>query len=72
MRFVSGGGSIPEHWFFDQCDELGLMVWQDFMFACSVYEIPMLQFEDNIRHEFTDNVEADPSSRQPRTVVWKQ
>ena len=31
------------------------MVWQDFMFACSVYELTP-EFEDNIRHEFTDNV----------------
>lgn len=52
---VWGGGYYPEDWFFDQCDELGLMVWQDFMFACSVYELTP-EFEDNIRHEFTDNV----------------
>lgn len=52
---VWGGGYYPEDWFFDLCDELGLMVWQDFMFACSVYELTP-EFEENIRHEFTDNV----------------
>lgn len=52
---VWGGGHYPEDWFFDQCDELGLMVWQDFMFACGVYDLTP-EFEDNIIEEFKDNV----------------
>ncbi len=52
---VWGGGYYPEDWFFDLCDELGLMVWQDFMFACSVYELTP-EFEENIRQEFIDNI----------------
>lgn len=52
---VWGGGYYPEDWFFDACDELGLMVWQDFMFACSVYELTP-EFEANIRVEFIQNV----------------
>lgn len=50
---VWGGGYYPEDWFFDLCDELGLMVWQDFMFACSVYELT-LEFEANIRQEMIE------------------
>lgn len=52
---VWGGGYYPEDWFFDLCDELGLMVWQDFMFACAVYELTS-EFKANIRQEFIDNV----------------
>ena len=52
---VWGGGYYPEDWFYDLCDELGLMVWQDFMFACAVYDLTP-EFEANIRAEFVDNV----------------
>ena len=52
---VWGGGYYPEDWFYDICDELGLMVWQDFMFACAVYDLTP-EFEANIRAEFVDNI----------------
>lgn len=52
---VWGGGYYPEDWFYDACDELGLMVWQDFMFACAVYDLSE-EFEENIIAEFKDNV----------------
>ncbi|MDO5346106.1 MAG: glycoside hydrolase family 2 protein [Lachnospiraceae bacterium] len=52
---VWGGGYYPEDWFYDLCDELGLVVWQDFMFACAVYDLTP-EFEANIRAEFADNI----------------
>lgn len=52
---VWGGGYYSEDWFYDICDELGLMVWQDFMFACAVYDLTP-EFEANIRAEFVDNI----------------
>jgi beta-mannosidase len=52
---VWGGGYYPDDWFYDACDELGLVVWQDFMFACAVYELTPA-FADNIRREVWDNV----------------
>lgn len=52
---VWGGGYYPDDWFFDLCDELGLIVWQDFMFACASYELDDA-FESNVSAEIRDNV----------------
>ena len=52
---VWGGGIYPPDWFFDACDELGLLVWQDFMFACACYELTP-EFEANVRAELADNI----------------
>ena len=52
---VWGGGCYPDDYFYDLCDELGLLVWQDFMFACAVYDLTD-SFYDNIRLEVRDNI----------------
>lgn len=52
---VWGGGYYPDDYFYDICDELGLLVWQDFMYACSSYELTDA-FEENIIRETADNV----------------
>jgi beta-mannosidase len=52
---VWGGGHYPSDVFYDTCDELGLVVWQDFMFACGAYKLTDA-FEASIRAEFRDNI----------------
>lgn len=53
---VWGGGLYPSDHFYDLCDRLGLLVWQDFMFACGVYDLSEGDFAANIRAEAEDNV----------------
>ncbi|MDD3412243.1 MAG: glycoside hydrolase family 2 protein, partial [Eubacteriales bacterium] len=50
-----GGGYYPNDDFFDSCDELGLVVWQDFMFACAVYDLTE-EFARSVIAEFGDNI----------------
>ncbi len=55
MLRVWGGGYYPEDTFFDLCDRYGLLVWQDFMFACGVYPADEAFFE-NVHKEAVENV----------------
>lgn len=52
---VWGGGYYPDDAFYDICDELGLMVWQDLMYACAFYDLTP-DFERSIRVETQQNV----------------
>ena len=52
---VWGGGYYPDDFFFDICDELGLMVWLDLMYACAFYDLTP-EFERSIRLETEQNV----------------
>lgn len=52
---VWGGGFYPEDYFYELCDELGLIVWQDFMFACGHYRLTKY-FEDTVTAEIRENV----------------
>lgn len=52
---VWGGGYYPDDFFYDACDEMGLIIWQDFMFACCVYDLTE-EFEESITAEFIDNI----------------
>jgi len=55
MLRVWGGGIYEEDVFYDLCDKYGIMIWQDFMFACSTYPMNPDMLE-NIRREAADNL----------------
>lgn len=55
MIRVWGGGVYEDDYFYQLCDRNGMLVWQDFMFACSTYPADE-KFLTSIRHEAVDNV----------------
>jgi beta-mannosidase len=55
MVRVWGGGYYPDAIFYNECDRLGIMVWQDFMFACSMYP-GTDEFLDNVKHEINYHI----------------
>lgn len=52
---VWGGGIYEDDAFYRYCDEMGILVWQDFMFACQTYEVDEA-FLATVRQEAIDNV----------------
>ena len=55
MLRVWGGGYYPEDTFYDLCDRYGILIWQDFMFACGIYPADA-DFFENVRVEAVENV----------------
>ena len=55
MIRVWGGGVYESDYFYKLCDQLGLLVWQDFMFACAMYP-GNKHFLNNVKQEATDNI----------------
>jgi beta-mannosidase len=56
MLRVWGGGFYEEERFYDLCDRYGILVWQDFIFSCSIYPLDDAEFLENVRVEVTENV----------------
>lgn len=67
MIRVWGGGYYPSDGFYNICDELGLLVWQDFMFACSIYRATD-EFMSTVKQEIIDNVTR--IRNHPSLALW--
>ncbi|POR00832.1 hypothetical protein AU468_09290 [Alkalispirochaeta sphaeroplastigenens] len=67
MIRVWGGGQYEQDCFYDLCDELGILVWQDFMFSCSLYPSSEWFLED-VRREVAAQVKRLAS--HPSIALW--
>lgn len=64
---IWGGGYFPDDFFYDVCDERGLVIWHDFMFACASYEMSDA-FEANVSAEIRQNIRRLRS--HPSIGLW--
>jgi len=62
-----GGGIYESDEFYNICDELGLIIWQDFMFGGDMHPGDA-EFLDNVRHEAIDQVKR--LRNHPSIVIW--
>ncbi|SEO15074.1 beta-mannosidase [Amphibacillus marinus] len=67
MLRVWGGGVYEDDYFYQLCDEQGILVWQDFMFACSMYPGDEA-FLENVKQEAADVLKQLRS--HPSIVFW--
>lgn len=68
MLRVWGGGIYEYDVFYDICDELGLMVWQDMMFACADIPEDIPEFVENCKKEI--NYQIKRLRNHPSIVYW--
>jgi beta-mannosidase len=67
MLRVWGGGIYAADAFYDACDKNGILVWQDFMFACAMYPGDK-DFLNNVENEVIDNVTR--LQNHPSLAIW--
>lgn len=68
MLRVWGGGSYEPDWFYQMCSERGLLVWQDFMFACNLYPAADRAWLDEVRAEARQQIRR--LSAHPCLALW--
>ena len=56
MLRVWGGGFYEEERFYDLCDRFGILVWQEFIFSCSIYPLDSPEFLENVHIEVMENI----------------
>lgn len=67
MLRVWGGGVYFDEAFYEACDANGILVWQDFMFACSMYPGDE-KFVQNVKQEVIENVNR--LQNHPSIAIW--
>ena len=67
MLRVWGGGIYENDVFYELCDEKGILIWQDFMFACAMYPGDPA-FLENVKQEAIDNVKR--LRQHPSIALW--
>ncbi|CAB3249285.1 unnamed protein product [Arctia plantaginis] len=67
MLRVWGGGVYESDYFYDKCDEYGILIWQDFMFACSMYPVD-IDFISSVQDEIEQNVLR--LQHHPSIAIW--
>uniref|UniRef100_A0A2A4JXF5 beta-mannosidase n=1 Tax=Heliothis virescens TaxID=7102 RepID=A0A2A4JXF5_HELVI len=67
MIRVWGGGVYESDYFYDKCDQLGILIWQDFLFACSMYPTDT-DFISSVEEEIEQNVLR--LQHHPSIAVW--
>lgn len=68
MLRVWGGGIYEDSEFYKACNELGIMVWQDFMFACGNYPAKSKEFRDRVQCEAKFQVRR--LRHHPCIAIW--
>ncbi|MBK8030993.1 MAG: glycoside hydrolase family 2 protein [Chloroflexi bacterium] len=68
MLRVWGGGVYEDDAFYALCDEYGIAIWQDFMFACGTYPTTDAEFMANVKAEATDNIKR--LRHHPCMALW--
>ncbi|NXQ12073.1 MANBA mannosidase, partial [Peucedramus taeniatus] len=64
---VWGGGVYEQDEFYNICDEIGIMIWQDFMFACALYPTNQ-NYLESVRAEVSHQVRRLKS--HPSIILW--
>ena len=67
MLRVWGGGIYEDEYFYDLCDSLGILVWQDFMFACAMYPGDD-KFMESVEVEATQQIKR--LRKHPSIALW--
>ncbi|CAH1406818.1 unnamed protein product [Nezara viridula] len=67
MIRIWGGGVYESDMFYETCDRLGIMIWQDLMFACSMYPVTD-DFLETVKIEVEQQIQR--LQHHPSVVVW--